>query len=93
MKVRPHQMSKTTVVFRCEMIQLPVNPNDATTGRKLQGMLKDDMIMTYWPREGITGWAKKWECMVLSWVCSLDRLYILEPIYLEKSLKPTKELH
>ena len=33
-------MSNTKVAFRCKMLQLLVNFNDATTGHKLQGMSK-----------------------------------------------------
>ena len=91
-KVRPHQMSKTKVAFRCKMFQLPVNLNDATTGHKLQGMSKDVIIITSWPKGGMATWTKNWEYVVLSRVRSLDGLYLLEPIDLEKSFKPSEEL-
>ena len=91
-KVRPHQMSKTKVAFRCKRLQLPVNLNDANTGHKLQGMSKDVIIITSWPKGGMATWSKNWEYVVLSRVRSLDRLYLLEPIDFEKSFKPLEEL-
>ena len=52
-KVRPHRMSKTKAAFRYNMLQLSVNLNDAATGHKLQGMLKDVMIIISWPKGGM----------------------------------------
>ena len=91
-KVRPHRISKTKVAFRCKMLQLQVNLNDATTGHKRQGISKDVIIITSWPKGGMAMWNKNWEYVVLSQVRSLDGLYLLEPIYLEKSFKPSEEL-
>ena len=85
-------MSKTKVAFRCKMLQLPVNLNDATTGHKLQGMSKDVIIITSWPKGGMATWNKNWEYVVLSQVHSLDGLCLLEPIDLEKSFKSSEEL-
>ena len=49
--------------FKCKMNQFPVNYNDATTGHKLQGMSKDVIIITLWPRGGLF---KNWGWVVLS---------------------------
>ena len=70
------------------MTQFPINLNDATTGHKLQGMSKDVVIITSWPRGGLF---KNWEYVVLSRVRTLDGLYLFEPIDLEKSFKPSQE--
>ena len=64
-KVRPHRMSKTKVEFRCKMLQLSVNLNDATTGHRLQGMCKDVIIIMSWPKAK-GGMSKNWEYVVLS---------------------------
>ena len=89
-KVCPHYMSKTKVAFRCKMFQLPLNLNDATIGHKLKGMSKDVIIIMSWPKGGMATWTKNWEYVVLSQVRSLDGLYLLEPIDLEKSFKPSE---
>jgi hypothetical protein len=52
-----HAFSKKAV-FRCKMIQIPANSNDATTGHKLQGMSKDVIIVTSWPTGGLAAMFK-----------------------------------
>ena len=73
------------------MTQFPINLNDATTGHKLQGMSKDVLIITSWPKGGLYALFKNWEYVVLSRVRTIDGLYLFEPIDLEKSFKPSKE--
>ena len=51
-RVKSHPMAPVTEL-RCTMIQLPINLNDATTGHKLQGMSKDVVIITSWPKGGL----------------------------------------
>ena len=75
--------------FVCRMTQLPVNLNDATTGHKLQGMTKDVVIITSWPKGGLF---KNWEYVVLSRVRTLKGLYLFQPIDMQKSFKPSEEL-
>jgi hypothetical protein len=65
---------------------------NATTGHKLQGMSKDVMIVTSWPKGGLSALFKNWEYVVLSRVRTLEGLYLFEPIDLEKSFKPSLEL-
>ncbi len=43
--VKHYHASSKKVTFRCKMKQIPANSNDATTGNKLQGMSKDDIIV------------------------------------------------
>ena len=56
---------------------------------KLQGSSKDHIIITSWPKNGLF---KNWEYTVLSRVRSLEGLYLLQPIDLQTSFKPTEEL-
>ena len=86
--VKSHPRAPASINFTCRMTQFPINLNDATTGHKLQGMSKDVVIITSWPRGGLF---KNWEYVVLSRVRTLDGLYLFEPIDLEKSFKPSQE--
>ncbi len=87
--VKPNQLARSTMKFACRMTQLPVNLNDATTGHKLQGMTKDVVIITSWPKGGLF---KNWEYVVLSRVRTLKGLYLFQPIDMQKSFKPSEEL-
>jgi hypothetical protein len=69
------------------MKQILANTNDASTGHKLQGMSKDVIIVTSWP----TGF-KNWEYVVLSRARTLSGLYLVEPINMNKSFKPSNGL-
>ena len=88
-RVKPHNFAKTRMEFKCRMHQLPVNLNDATTGHKLQGMSKDVVIITSWPKGGLFN---NWEYTVLSRVRTLEGLFIFEEISLDKSFAPSDEL-
>jgi hypothetical protein len=44
------------------------------------------------PTGGLAAMFKKWEYVVLSRVCTLSRLYLVEPIDMEKMFKPSSEL-
>jgi len=70
------------------MTQFPVNCNDATTGHKLQGMSKDVVIITSWPR----GFFKNWEYVVLSRVRTHEGLYLFQKICMDKDFSPSEEL-
>ena len=87
--VKPHSMAPVEHEMKCNMIQLPINMNDATTGHKLQGMSKDVVIITSWPKGGLF---KNWEYVVLSRVRTRKGLYLFEPIDMNKSFKPSPEL-
>jgi len=89
--VKSHPRAPTKMEFACRMTQFPINLNDATTGHKLQGMSKDVLIITSWPKGGLSALFKNWEYVVLSRVRTIDGLYLFEPIDLEKSFKPSKE--
>ena len=87
-RVKPHPMAPETEI-RCKMTQLPINVNDATTGHKLQGMSKDIVIITSWPKGGLF---KNWEYVVLSRVRTREGLYLFQPIDMDKSFLPSNEL-
>ena len=74
-KLEPEQFSPEVTVkhyyvsskkFRCKMMQIPANSNDATTGHKLQGMSKDAIIVSLWPTGSLAAMFKNWEYVVLS---------------------------
>ncbi len=69
------------------MKEIPANKNDASTGHKLQGMSKDVIIVTSW----LPGF-KNWEYVVLSRAHTLSGLYLVKPINMNKSFKPSNEL-
>ncbi len=74
------------------MKQIPANINDATMGRKLQGMSKDVIVITSWPTGGLAATFKDWEYYTLSQVRTLSGLYLIEPIDMEKLFQPSSEL-
>ncbi len=80
------------VEFPCKMNPILANSNDATTGHKLQGMTKDVIVVTSQPTGGLAAMFKNWEYIVLSRVCTLSGLYLVEPIDMEKLFKPSSEL-
>jgi hypothetical protein len=78
-----------TTNYLCEMKQIPANINDATTGHKLQGMSKDVIIVASWQTESMF---RNCEYVFLSHVQTLSGLYLLKPIDMNKSFKPSDEL-
>ena len=66
---------KTRTPFR--FYQFPLNTNDATTGHKLQGMSKDQLIVTSW--DGISKWPN-WAYTVISRVRKLEGLFLCKPL-------------
>ena len=71
---------------------MSANSNNATTGHKLQGMSKYVLIVSSWPTGGLAAMFKNWEYAVLSLVRTLSGLYIVKPIDMEISFKPSEEL-
>ncbi len=70
----------------------PATINDARTGHKLQGTSKDIIVVSLWPTGGLATMFKNWEYVVLSRVCTLSELYLVEPIDMDNSFKPSLEL-
>ena len=90
-KLKIISSSNVTTEFKCNMTQIPVNVNDATTGHKLQGMSKDVVIVTSWPKGGMRQPFKNWECVVLSRVRTLGGLFLFEPIDMDYDFRPSQE--
>ena len=74
------------------MKQIQINSNDATTGHKLQGISKDLIIVSSWPTGGLAAMFKNWEYVVLSRVRTISGLFLIKPIDMDKSFKPSEEL-
>ncbi len=74
------------------MNQIPANSNDTATGHKLQGMLKDIIIVLLWPTGGLSKVFKNSEHVVLSRVRTLLGLYLIEPIDMDKLINSSPEL-
>jgi hypothetical protein len=55
-------------------------------------MSKDVIVVTSWPNGRIAAMFKNWEYVVLSQVCTLSGLYLVEPIDMEKLFKPSSQL-
>ena len=81
--MKPNNNATTKLQFICQMTQFPINLNDATTGHKLQGMSKDVIIITLWPKDGLF---RNWKYTVLS------RVHTLNEIDMNKSFKPSTQL-
>ena len=81
--------SKRGNAYGCHVIQIPINLNDATTGHKLQGMSKDIVIVSEWPAGGIY---TNWEYVILSRVRTIKGLFLIKPISMTKSFKPSEAL-
>jgi hypothetical protein len=90
--VKNYHASSKKIVFRCKMVQIPANSNDATTGHKLQGMSKDAIIVSSWPTGSLAAMFKNWEYVVLSRVRTLSGLYLVKPIDMDKSFQPYPQL-
>lgn len=90
--IKQYYNSTKPITFQCKMKQIPANINDATTGHKLQGISKDVIIITSWPTGGLAAMFKNWEYVVLSRVRTLSGLFLIHPIDMDKSFKPSKEL-
>ena len=90
--VKHYHASSKKIVFRCKMMQIPANSNDATTGHKLQGMSKDAIIVSSWPTGSLAAMFKNWEYVVLSRVHTLSGLYLVKLIDMDKSFQPSPQL-
>ena len=56
------------------MTQLPLIPNNATTGHKLQGQTKENLVISVWSRR------RNWNCVALSRVTTIDGLFLVSPL-------------
>jgi hypothetical protein len=61
------------------MNQISASSNDTTTADKFQGMSKNITIVSSWPAGGLSKVFHNWEYVVLSHVCALLGLNLIEP--------------
>ena len=78
---------KTRTPFK--FYQFPLNTNDATTGHKLQGMSKDQLIVT--SLDGISKWPN-WAFTVISRVRKLEGLFLCKPLTSSVSFELPEDL-
>ena len=90
--IKQYNTSLKKIEFCCKMKQIQINSNDATTGHKLQGISKDLIIVSSWPTGRLAAMFKNWEYVVLSRVRTLSGLFLIDPIDMNKSFKPSEEL-
>jgi hypothetical protein len=90
--IKQYNTSSNKIEFCCKMKQIQINSNDATTGHKLQGISKDLIIVSSWPTGGLAAMFKNWEYVVLSRVRTISGLFLIKPIEMAKSFKPSEEL-
>jgi hypothetical protein len=90
--IKQYNTSLKKIEFCCKMKQIQINSNDATTGHKLQGISKDLIIVSSWPNGRLAAMFKNWEYVVLSRVRTLSGLFLIDPIDMNKSFKPSEEL-
>ena len=90
--VRPSRICSIEDTLKLEMNLLPVNIATACTGHKLQGRSKDTLVVTSWPKFKNNVVFQNWEYVVLSRVRTLNGLFLLKPLDMQKSYAPTHEL-
>ena len=91
--IKQYTTSSKKIEFCCKMTQFQINSNDATTWHKLEGISKDLIVITSWPTGGLAAMFKNWwEYVVLSRVRTLSGLFLITPIDMDKSFKPSEEL-
>ena len=82
-----HALSTEKVSAKCRMTQIPVVLADCITGHKLQGMTIPHVIIASWGY-----FAKNWPYVVLSRSTTFEGLYLFQPIDMEKSFAPSRDL-
>ena len=82
-----HDLSTYTTSAKCRMTQIPVVLADSITGHKLQGMTLPHVIIASWGY-----FAKNWPYVALSRSTTFKGLYLFEPIDMEKSFAPSRDL-
>ena len=63
-----------TINFKITMTQLPVLVNNATTGHKLQGQTKQNLVISVWSKK------KNWNYVALSRVTTREGLFLVSPL-------------
>ena len=66
--------SKATINFSMGMTQLPLIANNATTGHKLQGQTKQNLVVSVWSKR------RNWNYVALSRVTTINGLFLVSPL-------------
>ena len=66
--------SATTINFKIVMTQLPLLVNNATTGHKLQGQTKRNLVISVWSKK------RNWNYVALSRVTTRAGLFLVSPL-------------
>jgi len=82
-----HDLETKYSKVKCTMTQIPVILADGITGHKLQGMTVQNVIIASWGY-----FAKNWPYVVLSRSTTFKGLYLFEPIDMDKSFAPSRDL-
>jgi PIF1-like helicase len=67
-------VGQASVRFKISMTQLPILINNATTGHKLQGQTKENLVISVWSRR------RHWNYVALSRVRTRAGLYLVKPL-------------
>ena len=65
---------KATISFSMGITQLPLIANNATTGHKLQGQTKENLVVSVWSKR------RNWNYVALSRVTTIDGLFLVSPM-------------
>jgi hypothetical protein len=63
-----------TIDLRVSLTQLPVLVNNATTGHKLQGQTKQNLVISVWSKK------RNWNYVALSRVTTRSGLFLVSPL-------------
>lgn len=66
--------TKATINFRIELLQLALLTNNATTGHKLQGQTKQNLVISVWSKR------RNWNYVALSRVKTRNGLHLIVPL-------------
>ena len=75
-----------TITFKICMTQFPVLVNNATTGHKLQGQTKENLVISVWSKK------KNWNYVALSRVTKRQGLYLVSPLPHDVDFSMSREL-
>ena len=66
--------TKATINFKIELFQFAILSNTATTGHKLQGQTKQNLVISVWSKR------RNWNYVALSRVKTRDGLHLVSPL-------------
>jgi hypothetical protein len=78
--------SSASINLTVQMHQFPIIPNYATTGHKLQGQSKDNLVVSVWSKK------RNWNYVALSRVRTREGLYIVKPLPYDADFSIPSEL-